>query len=157
LGNYVYSFDWVFRQDGSFAFEVGLAGEILTKFVSATECEVCKAAAGGPGPGGQMRTYVSHGDDAFGTYLSPGLVALNHQHWFNLRLDFDIDGTRNAVLETNVERVDAGPPDQAGNADRFFRAAHTVLGKAADAKRDMNEETSRTWTIYNPSRLSPDG
>jgi primary-amine oxidase len=157
LGNYVYSFDWVFRQDGSFAFEVGLAGEILTKFVSATECEVCKAVAGGPGPGGQARTYVSHGDDAFGTYLPPGLVAPNHQHWFNLRLDFDIDGTHNAVMETNVERVDAGRPDQAGNADRFFRAAHTVFGKAADAKRDMNEETARTWTIYNPSRLSPDG
>jgi primary-amine oxidase len=76
LGNYVYSFDWVFRQDGSFAFEAGLAGEILTKFVSATECEVCKAVAGGPGPAGQARTYVSHGDDAFGAYLPPGVVAL---------------------------------------------------------------------------------
>ena len=60
-------------------------------------------------------------------------------------------------METNVERVDAGRPDQAGNADRFFRAAQTVFGKAADAKRDMNEETSRTWTIYSPSRLGPDG
>jgi primary-amine oxidase len=156
LGNYVYAFNWIFRQDGSFAFEVDLGGEILTRFVHADDCGICRAMAQGPGPGGEPRTYGPDGDDRFGTFVHPGLVGLNHQHWFNLRLDFDIDGTRNAVAETNLERVGDGGADARG-ADRFFSATHTVFGRARDAKRDVSDETSRTWTIYNPSSLGLGG
>jgi primary-amine oxidase len=158
LGNYVYGFNWVFRQDGSFGFEAELAGEILTKFVRADDCEVCKAVAQGPGPGGEPRTYEAGGDDAFGTFVHPGLVGLNHQHWFNLRLDFDIDGTRNAVMETNVKHVEGRAAQaDAVDADRFFSATQTVFGRAEDAKRNLSEETSRQWTIYNPSTLGRGG
>src|ERR1700730_2382795 len=34
---------------------------------------------------------------------------------------------------------------------RPCQRVHTVLGSAEKAKRDMNHDTSRTWTIYNPS------
>jgi primary-amine oxidase len=155
LGNYEYGFNWVFKQDGSFAFETELAGLILTKFVGEQACGVCQALAGGPGPDGESRTYRSTGDDRYGTLVHPNLVGANHQHWFNLRLDFDIDGRNNAVLESNLEQANAQP--QQGDAqagDRYFGSSHTVFGKAVEAKRDMNEETARTWTIYNPSSLN---
>jgi primary-amine oxidase len=158
LGNYEYGFNWVFKQDGSFAFEAELAGLILTKFVGQQACGVCQALAGGPGPDGESRTYRSTGDDRHGTLVHPNLVGPNHQHWFNLRLDFDIDGPNNAVLERNLEHGSGQPQpgDPPGN-DRYFGSSHTVFGRAVEAKRDMNEETARTWTVYNPSSLKRSG
>jgi len=158
VGNYIYGFNWVFRQDGSFAFEAELGGEILTKFVAAKTCEACKAVAEGPAPGDELRTRSSTGDEQYGTLVHPNLVGTHHQHWFNLRLDFDIDGTDNAVMENNVKRTSGDErPDAATMDVRSLTVAHTVFGKAVDAKRDTNEETSRTWTIYNPSSLRAGG
>lgn len=158
FGNYAYGLNWVFRQDGSFAFEVTLAGEVFTKFVSATDCATCKAAAAGPGPGGERRIYEAGGDERDGTLVHPNLVAVNHQHWFNLRLDFDIDGAANAVMENNLVRAPPahGMGESAAGA-HGFSASHTVFGRAADAARDMNDTTARTWTIYNPSVRSREG
>ena len=104
-GNYLYGFNWVFRQDGAFAFEAEVGGEILTKFVAGKECVICEALAKGPGPNGESQTYRSSGPDRYGRRVHPSLVGIHHQHWFNLRLDFDIDGPANAVMENNIERV----------------------------------------------------
>jgi primary-amine oxidase len=157
LGNYEYGLNWVFKQDGSFAFEAELAGLILTKFVDRQTCGLCQALIGGPGPDGESRTYRSTGDDRYGTLVHPNLVGGNHQHWFSLRLDFDIDGVNNAVLESNLERVSGRPQSDAQGGNRYFASSHTVFGKAVEAARDMNEETARTWTIYNPSSLQRTG
>jgi primary-amine oxidase len=154
FGNYIYGINWVFRPDGSFRFEAELAGEVLTKFVRAQKCEVCAAIAAGPGPNGESRTVRPGGDDRHGTLVHPGLVAANHQHWFNLRLDFDIDGPANAVRENDLEHA----AHDAGGADaRAFSASHTIFGRAGDAQRDMNEAAARTWTIFNPSVVSGAG
>src|SRR4029077_14095653 len=95
FGNYVHDIHLVFRQDGSFRFEAEFAGEVLTKFVRQQTYEVCAAIAAGPGQNGESRAFTPGGDDRYGTLVHPGLVAANHQHWFNLRLDFDIDGAAN--------------------------------------------------------------
>jgi primary-amine oxidase len=151
FGNYVYGINWVFRPDGSFRFEAELAGEVLTKFVRAQTCEVCAALAAGPGPNGESHAVTPGGDDQYGTLVHPGLVAANHQHWFNLRLDFDIDGTTNAVMENNRAHP-AEPPREADGAERRgLTASHAVFGAAHDAVRDMNEATARSWTVYNPA------
>ncbi len=57
LGNYMYAFNWVFREDGFFAFEAELSGTILSKFVVAKDCETCAAVAQGPGSDGESRSY----------------------------------------------------------------------------------------------------
>ncbi|HEY1542191.1 MAG TPA: hypothetical protein VGG01_07265 [Xanthobacteraceae bacterium] len=159
FGNYAYGLDWVFRQDGSFAFEVTLGGEVLTKFVPAAECAVCKAAAAGPSPGGESRTYTASGDERNGTLVYPNLVAANHQHWFNLRLDFDIDGNANAVMENNLVHAPGphGSAGEGGAGGRGFSASHSVFGRAADAARDMDDATARTWTVFNPAVRSREG
>jgi len=152
LGNYVYGLNWVFKQDGSFAFEAELSGSIVTKFAVAKECETCAAIAQGPASNGESRSYKSSGSDRNGTLVYPNVVGISHQHWFNLRLDFDIDGTRNAVMENDVERA-AGPGTNgtAMGASASIEVVHTVLGSAVKARRDMGHGMSRTWTIYNPS------
>ncbi|HEX4192251.1 MAG TPA: hypothetical protein VHY80_04095 [Stellaceae bacterium] len=161
LGNYTYGFNWIFREDGSFAFDVALAGEVFTKFVGASMCDSCRDILQGPGPDGAPRDYVSRGDDSNGTLVAPHVVAMNHQHWFNLRLDFDIDGEANAVMENNLVQGDGkdGPAKDGMpmNRDRAFAAKHTVFGRARDAMRDMNDMTARSWTIYNPAALGPTG
>jgi primary-amine oxidase len=151
LGNYVYAFNWVLRPDGSFAFEAELSGTVVAKFVRATGCETCAAIAQGVGPDGGSRSYESSGSDEYGGMVHPGAVGVSHQHWFNLRLDFDLDGKANAVMENNVRR--AHQDDTAGSPPNAapFRVRHTVFGKAVDAKRHMSHETSRTWTVFNPS------
>jgi primary-amine oxidase len=149
LGNYAYGVNWVFKQDGSFAFEAELAGEVLSKLVAAETCEVCKLIVAGPGASAETRTYEAQGDDRYGTLVHPNLAAVNHQHWFNLRLDFDLDGPGNAALERNIKRTQ-------GDA-RFFTTTYTVFGKAADARRHAEGHGSRAWLIYNPHVLSPTG
>ncbi len=158
LGNYAYGFNWVFRPDGSFAFEAELAGEVLTKFVQQGVCEACKAVAGGPAADGGSRTYTSTGDDRYGTLVYPNLVAANHQHWFSLRLDFDVDGAANAVMENNLAGSGrGGPHGSAPGDDRSFSASHTVFGRSADGTRDMDDASARTWTIYNPNSVDRTG
>ena len=157
FGNYVYGINWIFRQDGSFRFEAELGGEVMTKFVRAPACEVCAAIAAGPGGDGGSRPVVSSGDDRYGTLVHPGLVALNHQHWFNLRLDFDVDGAANAVMENNRAHAPGTSHGQAGAEPRSLMASHTVFATAADARREMNEESARSWTIYNPRAVNREG
>jgi primary-amine oxidase len=141
-GNYAYGLNWVFRQDGSFGFEAELAGQVLTKLVSAPECQSCKAAVGGD----ERRT---GSDDLYGTMVHPHVVGVDHQHWFSLRLDFDVDGPNNAVMENEVSRVSDTTP--------YFTVAHRVLGKAVEARRDTDDANARSWTIYNPSVSGPTG
>lgn len=155
LGNYDYGFNWVFKQDGSFAFEVELAGEVLTKFVQAKDCQTCAAIEAGAGHG--LRTFEARGDEQYGTLVYPNVVALNHQHWFSLRLDFDIDGTANAVMENNIQRAGRGGRRGAPDDEPIVTQTHTVFTRAVDAKRDANHETSRSWTIYNPASASRAG
>jgi primary-amine oxidase len=155
LGNYAYGFNWVFREDGSFAFEVELLGAISTRPVRDQTCAACAALAQGPGPNGESRTTESSAGDRYGALVHPGVIGLNHQHWFNLRLDFDIDGAANAVVESNVKRA---PRSGDGNADEpAFTVARTVFGRAVEAKRSMNHETSRSWTVLNPSAAKQSG
>lgn len=149
LGSYTYGLNWVFRPDGSFAFEVELLGVIVTRFVDDSGCTTCQALLKGPEPDGRGRTVESAGGDRYGGSVHSRLVGIGHQHWFNLRLDFDIDGSANAAMESNVRRL-VRPGNNSTNGAPFT-VRHTVFGTAAEARRDINHETSRTWTVFNPS------
>jgi primary-amine oxidase len=151
LGNYAYGLNWVFKQDGSFAFEAELAGEILTTPTAATRCQACTDEIRKPGPSGPALP-PGGAAEPDGTLVHPHVLGLDHQHWFNLRLDFDVDGSANAVMENDLNRANL---DSAGAANAPLVVTHTVLARAA--KRDADEGTSRSWTIYNPSSLGPTG
>lgn len=135
IGNYDYGFDYVFRLDGSFGFEANLNGLILNKTVADLQ--------------------ASAADEAFGTMVSPQMVGVTHQHWINLRLDFDIDGVANAVEEVNVMAL---PQDPVTNpAGRALIAKRTPLKVARDACRVIDDASNRTWVVFNPSKRSAIG
>jgi primary-amine oxidase len=150
VGNYDYVYKWVFREDGSFSFEAELNGLILNKTVEETNCAIC-APQSAQGPG----VYLAAGSEQFGTLVSPQVIGVFHQHWINLRLDFDIDGTSNAVEELETVPM---PPDPKSNArERAFGVRRTVFGKEQQAMRTCYPEYDRAWEVYNPTVKSPLG
>ena len=125
IGNYDYSISWIFHQDGVLEVDAALTGIMLPKGVGAT--------AAGAG--------VGH-------LVSPNVVAPHHQHFFNFRLDFDVDGPANVVREMNTTAAAAGPDNPYLNG---MVMKETTLAREATAARDMNLATARMWMVANPT------
>ena len=130
LSNYEYGFFWYLYQDGSIEFEVKLTGVLST---------------GAYRPGEKPR---------HGTAVAPGLYGPNHQHFFCVRLDTDIDGQANTVVEVNSEVTPLGPENPYGTA---WVAMETPLLVEQAAQRTVNPDSGRFWRITNPARLNEMG
>ena len=128
--NYEYGFFWYLYQDGNIQFEVKLTGIL---------------SLGALPPGEKSR---------YGAMIAPQLYAPNHQHFFNVRLDLDLDGTANSVYQVDVVPDEPGPKNPFANA---FTARATLLETEKQARANLNLETARTWKIVNPSVLNAVG
>jgi len=125
VGNYDYAFYWHFYQDGTIQVEVRLTGIMNTMALK---------------PGESPR---------HGTEVAPRLNAPNHQHFFNARLDLDIDGEANSIAEVNTRGVPSGPANPHGNA---FVAEVSPLLREKDAQRNTSPLSSRFWRVSSVSR-----
>jgi primary-amine oxidase len=96
VGNYDYIIDYIFHQDGSIRVAVGATGIDSVKGVASQSMRDATAAA----------------DTRYGTLVAPGLVAPFHSHYFNFRLDLDIDGTANDFMRDRLvqEALPKGSP-----------------------------------------------
>ena len=81
--------------------------------------------------------------------IAPALYAPNHQHFFSVRCDFDLDGQSNSVYEVNVV---SEPPGEDNPFENAFYAKSTLLETEQQARANLNLETSRYWKIVNPHR-----
>jgi primary-amine oxidase len=124
IGNYDYGFFWHLYQDGTIAFEVKLTGVLSTGAV----------------PPGERPVH--------GTLVAPGLNAMVHQHFFNMRLDLDIDGRSNGVDEVWTESLPPGPANPYGNA---FRPRRRRFATELEARRRIDTASARWWEIVNPA------
>src|SRR5262249_17964572 len=75
------------------------------------------------------------------------LYAPNHQHFFNMRLDLDLDGAENTVYRVDVV---PDPVDEYNPFENAFRARATPLTSEKAARGHLNLETARTWQVVNP-------
>jgi primary-amine oxidase len=125
--NYEYAFYWYLYQDGTIETEVKLTGIVLTSAVD---------------PGERP---------AYGRLVSPGLSALNHQHFFCVRMDMAVDGYANDIHEVHTEAVPVGPENPFGNA---FRAVATHLRRERDAQQLIDPLNGRYWRVSNPDRCN---
>lgn len=121
--NYEYGFFWYLYQDGNIQFEIKLTGIL---------------SLGAARPDEKPR---------YGTLIAPQLYAPNHQHFFNMRLDFDLDGVRNTVQQIDVE---AEPLDESNPYENAFVARAQPLQTEQQARAHLKLETARTWKIINP-------
>ena len=128
IGNYDYGIFWYLYQDGTIQLEVKLTGILSTGAVS---------------PGETPR---------YGQLLNEdGLYAPIHQHFFNFRLDLDIDGPVNTVYEEHAEADAAGPANPLGSA---FRTVRTMLRTEQEAQQLVDPLRGRVWRIANPDSLN---
>jgi primary-amine oxidase len=125
VGNYEYGFFWYLYLDGNIQLEVKLTG-----IVSPMAIDPANSTPG------------------FAHVVAEGVAAPHHQHLFNARLDFDVDGEANEIYEIDAERLPPGPDNPWRNA---FRARATRLDHELAAQRDTDASRSRTWRIVNPS------
>lgn len=132
ISNYDYQLSWVFRQDGTISAECGLTGIMLAKGVKAQTAAELHAEPGG---------HHAH-------LVAPGVTAPHHQHFFNFRLDFDVDGTDNRVVEHNVRSAPAGKDNPLFNS---MLMEETVLKTELKAQRDMNLASARKWKVVSAS------
>jgi primary-amine oxidase len=128
--NYEYGFFWYLYQDGNIQLEVKLTGVLSL----------------GAFPEGEKPKY--------GVLVAPQVYAPNHQHFFNVRLDFDLDGTANTVQQVDVV---ADEPSDANPFENAFRARAMNLRTEKQARANVNVETARTWKIINPAVLNAVG
>lgn len=131
VGNYDYGFFWSLYQDGRIEVEVKLTGILSTGSVF-------------PGERSSHRQQLTPG----------GLAAPIHQHLFGFRLDMDVDGTANTVVEEHAEADPIGDDNVIGAA---FHTVSTPLTTERGAQRVTDSHRARTWKVIAPERLNAVG
>lgn len=123
IGNYEYGFFWYFYQDGTIQMETKLTG-----IIAASVAENGQGTSSSP-------------------LVAPEVTSPIHQHLFCFRLDFNLDGQQNTVVESDVGPIENDPhPYGAG-----FEVKRRVLTTEAEARCDVNPAASRNWRIENPN------
>ena len=122
VNNYEYGYFWYFYQDGSIEFEAKLTGIVLTV-----------ADAIGK-------------DHPSATELESGLWAPYHQHILCARLDLDIDGEQNSVLEVESFAHPQGDKNPYGGA---YETKETLFSKEKESQRVIDPFSGRFWKIVN--------
>lgn len=146
LGNYDYIFDWVFQQDGTLRVAVGATGIAEVKVVAERSSGLLAQA----GEGGA----AAPAPDAYGRFVDRHIVAVNHDHYFNWRLDLDVDGPVNSFQKDRLETVRL--PD-----DHPRRSIWAVKSETArrehDARLNMNMMHPAMWRVINPAETNANG
>jgi primary-amine oxidase len=122
-GNYEYGFDWVFHQNGTIEVRVSLTGIMAAKG-------------------------VADGSDQHSHMVAKNLAAPHHQHFFTFRLDMDVDGTPNRVVEMNSVPMPTGKQNPYGGG---FLMQETALRTEREAERSLNMASSRRWIVESAS------
>ncbi|AVH72755.1 primary-amine oxidase [Nostoc sp. 'Lobaria pulmonaria (5183) cyanobiont'] len=128
IDNYDYSINWIFHQDGTLEVQNELTGIILAQGTAAQK---------------------QSDDDSYGRLIAKNIFGVNHQHFFNYRLDFDVDGQANSVIEMNVNALPMDEKNPLGNA---IAVTETPLAQETAAVRDLNMKSSREWMIVSADK-----
>ncbi|MGE3760381.1 MAG: tyramine oxidase, partial [Pseudobdellovibrionaceae bacterium] len=87
VGNYDYGVTYIFHMDGTLQVEAQLTGIMLAKGTELVENSCLKSCQ---------------------PLAEKNILAPFHQHFFNFRMDFDVDGINNNAVEMNVKAVPMG-------------------------------------------------
>ena len=126
VSNYEYLVYWRFYQDGN------------------VECEIRAT-------GIMVASAIRDARPANGTVIDERTYAPYHQHFIVARLDLDIDGEHNTVLEVDAVVPPIGPDNPHGLA---LAQRATPIRSEAEGARDYSWPTQRAWKVVNPERLN---
>lgn len=149
VGNYDYLIDYVFQQDGGMRIGVGSTGLDAVKGVASKS----------------MKDPTAEADTRYGTLIAPNLVAPNHDHYFNFRMDFDIDGEANDFMKARM--VATTPTDDVPRRSMWTlersmpkteKAARSQINPASPAMYHIMNRNVESGLGHNPSyMLMPHG
>ena len=127
LGNYDYGFEWSFHEDGTISHRALLTGVMTPKAIA---------------PGAAA--------DSLANVVATGVAAVHHQHFFNYRLDLDVDGgVPNQLVEIETHPLDSGAANAHGGG---FAMQSRVLASERLAQRPLDMRAGRRWRVVNPAR-----
>ncbi len=140
-GNYDYLFDWVFKQDG--AIRVNLAATGIDQVKNVVSADATEDGDNGEGA-----------DDRYGRFVAPHLVAVNHSHFFNFRIDFDVDGPTNSLAVDKL--VTERQPEE--NPRRSLWMVETIVAeREQDGMRTSTLSAPEFWRVVNHDVVGPQG
>lgn len=122
VANYDYGFYWYLYTDGTIEHEVKATGMLNVSALGEDEQSI------------------------YGAEVAPRVHAPHHQHFFNYRIDTQVDGEKNSVVELNTVAAERGRDNPNNNA---FHPVTTTFEKEMEARRNMNLESVRRWRIVN--------
>lgn len=138
--NYDYAFYYYLYQDGRIEAEMRLTG----------------IDSNGVVPEGTTA------EDTGGFYevAAPQIKTSLHQHHFNFRMDFDVDGEDNAVYEVHNESADdvAWTHEDSDNpSGQGWYMDETLLETEQEARMDIDPNKGRYWQVVNPNETNAYG
>jgi primary-amine oxidase len=128
VANYEYLVYWRFYQDGNIECEVRATGLMVT---------TPYAEGATPPP--------------TGTVVDQRTYAPFHQHFLVARLDLDVDGDDNTVMEVDSRALPTSADNPYGLA---VVTESTPVVSEAESARDFNWATQRSWKVVNPNRTN---
>jgi primary-amine oxidase len=131
VANYEYLVYWRFYQDGNIECEVRATGIMVTT----------------PFPDGEEAP-------PYGTVVDKNSYAPYHQHFIVARLDLDVDGDENTVME--VDSV-APPVSEENPYGLALVTRSTPVRSEAEGGRDYDWSTQRAWKVVNPNKVNKHG
>jgi primary-amine oxidase len=131
VANYEYLIYWRFYQDGNIECEIRATGLMVT-------------------------TPMESDDDSspYGTKVDQRTYAPFHQHFVIAKLDMDIDGEENTVVE--VDSV-AAPTNEDNPYGLGVSTQNTIIESESQSARDFKWESQRTWKVLNPNKQNRHG
>jgi primary-amine oxidase len=128
VANYEYLVYWRFHQDGNIECEVRATGLMVT---------TPYAADAAPPP--------------TGTVVDDRTYAPFHQHFLVARLDLDVDGDGNTVMEVDSRALPVSGDNPYGLA---VVTESTPVRSESEAARDFDWARQRSWKVVNPNKTN---
>ena len=143
IGNYIYAFDWTFRQDGSLEVILGATGTTVNR---STATDPGEGPVDNAAPLVGVAPVVSGSATAGAADGMARVRAPNHQHFFNFRFDFDVDGINNVAFTKDVVHVS---PSLVGDAENVFEEQETSINAEGAVSADLTKV--RSWELRSAS------
>jgi primary-amine oxidase len=134
LGNYDYVLDWIFTEAGSLKGRVGATGIVQVKSVMSQSVSAKSAPK----------------DTAAGRLIAPGTVAVNHDHFFNFRLDLDVDGPKNSMFFDRLRKVDLDKSAVDSPRKQVWQVFAEEARVEGDAQLNVDPRHPALWRVVNP-------
>lgn len=130
IGNYDYLVDYVFKQDGEIRIAVGSTGIDAPKGADATD----------------MNHPAAEADTMYASLIGKNLLAPWHSHFFNFRMDFDIDGEENTFKKAILKEV-AAPAESPRTS--IWTVEYEIPENEIEARTSISFQAPAYWMYVN--------